>query len=198
MRVTHVAFEFGFGHEGGHRVHDDDVDRVAADQHLRNLQRLFAGVGLRDQQTIQVHAQRRGVVRIERVLDVNERRRSSGALRLGDRVKRKRRLAARFGAVDFHHAPAGKTADAQREVERDRAARYDLVGHSLLKISHPHDRALAELALDLREGVAQSYLTFVRHRLSVLGLVRNMRCCSGHHVHLRITLSPHDAKCMAR
>ena len=122
VRVAHVAFEFGLGDERGDRVDDDDVDRVAARQHLGDLERLFAGVGLRDQQVVEIDAERGRVVRIERVLDVDEGRRAADLLRFGDRVERERRLTAGFRTVDFDDAAARQTADAEREVERDRAA----------------------------------------------------------------------------
>ena len=39
---------------GGDRVDDDQVDRAGAHQHVGDLQRLLAGVGLADQQIVQV------------------------------------------------------------------------------------------------------------------------------------------------
>jgi hypothetical protein len=116
----------------------------------------------------EVDPERRRVGGIERVLDVDERRRSAVFLRLGDHVERERRLTARFGSVDLDDAPARQTADAEGEVERDRARRDDVNRHFFGEITHLHDGALAELALDLRECVAEGDLSFVLRHLALL------------------------------
>ena len=54
MAVAHFAFDFGPRDQGGHGVDDDDVDRVGADEHLADFQRLLAGVGLADQQVVEL------------------------------------------------------------------------------------------------------------------------------------------------
>src|SRR5690606_787477 len=48
--VAHLALDLGLGRERGHRVDHHHVDRVRAHQHVGDLQRLLAGVGLGDQQ----------------------------------------------------------------------------------------------------------------------------------------------------
>ena len=45
-----------FGVERGDRVDGDDVERAGADQQLGDLERLLAGVGLRDEQVVDVDA----------------------------------------------------------------------------------------------------------------------------------------------
>ena len=57
VAVAHLALDLGAGHERGHRVDDDDVERAGADQHVGDLQRLLAGVGLGDQQGVGVDAE---------------------------------------------------------------------------------------------------------------------------------------------
>jgi hypothetical protein len=87
LRITHLAFDFGTGHERGDRVHDDHIDTARADQHLDDFERLLAVVGLRHQQVVDVHAELLRVLRVERVLRVDEGRhhRSSAT---GDNLKR--------------------------------------------------------------------------------------------------------------
>ena len=68
-----------------HRVDDDHVDRAGAHQHVGDLERLLAGVRLRDQQFVDVDAELLGVGRVERVLGVDEGRRAAELLHLGDR-----------------------------------------------------------------------------------------------------------------
>src|SRR6266699_4814971 len=46
-RVAHLAFDFGFRHERGDRIDDDDVDRARAHQDLTDLEALLAGIRLR-------------------------------------------------------------------------------------------------------------------------------------------------------
>ena len=85
------------------------------------------------------------------MLGVDEGRDPAQPLRLGDDVERERRLARRLRAVDLGHAPARQAADAEGGVERQRAGRDD--GDLLERPARaqPHDGALAELSLDLRD-----------------------------------------------
>ena len=70
--VAHVAFDLGLRHQRRHRVDDDDVDRAGADQRLGDLQRLLAGIRLRDEQLVQVDAAAARRRRVERVLGVDD------------------------------------------------------------------------------------------------------------------------------
>ena len=80
------------------------------------------------------------------------------SLRLGDDVLDERRLAGRFRAVDLDDAPARDAADAERDVQRDRAGRDRLDGHPRVGLAQLHDRALAELPLDLTDGEVERLL----------------------------------------
>ncbi|MNM70341.1 hypothetical protein D3C81_819680 [compost metagenome] len=72
MGIPHLAFNFRLRRQGGHRVDDDDVDRVGAHQHVADLQRLFTGIRLGDQQVVDVDAQLGGIDGIQRVLRIDE------------------------------------------------------------------------------------------------------------------------------
>ena len=61
VAVAHLALDLGARHERGDRVDDDDVERAGADQHVGDLERLLAGVGLGDEQRVGVDAERLGV-----------------------------------------------------------------------------------------------------------------------------------------
>ena len=130
LHLAHLAFDLGLGRERGHRVDHHDVDRAGAHQHVGDLQRLLAGVRLRDQQVVDVDAELLGVARIERVLGVDERGGAAAALHLGDHLQRQRGLAGGLRAVDLHHAAARQAADAERDVQPQRAGgdRLDVVG----------------------------------------------------------------------
>ena len=87
MAVAHLAFDFGLGHQRGHRVDDHDVHRAGAHQDLDDLERLLAGVRLRDQQILDVDAELLGVIDIERVLRVDVRRHAARLLDVGRQVQ---------------------------------------------------------------------------------------------------------------
>ena len=89
-------------------------------------------------------------VRVHRVLGVDEGADAAAALRLGDHVVDERRLARRLRAEDLDDAAARQPADAECEVERERAGR-DRAHGDLRPVAHPHDRSLAERPLDLSE-----------------------------------------------
>ena len=99
---AHFAFEFRLRHERGDGINDDDIERVRAGERFANGQRLFAGIRLRDEQVIQIHAEFFGVAGIKRVFRVNERREAAGFLRIGDDVEHQRGFAGRFRPVNFH------------------------------------------------------------------------------------------------
>ena len=93
MLIAHVAFDFRFRHEGRYGVDNYDVNRAGAHQNFADLKRLLAGVRLRDQQILNVHAKLLGVFRIKRVFGVDEGRNATSLLRVRDDVQTERRLA---------------------------------------------------------------------------------------------------------
>ena len=96
-----------------------------------------------------------GVQRVHGVLGVDERAHAAELLGLGDHVVDERRLARGLRAEDLDDAAARHAADAEREVERERAGRDRRDPHLRALVAHAHDRALAELALDLRQRPLQ-------------------------------------------
>ena len=161
MAVAHLALDLGPRHQRGDRIDDQDVDRVGADERVDDLQRLLAGVGLRDDEIVDVDAQLAGVDRIERMLGVDEGGDAAGLLRLGDRVQRQRRLARAFRPVNLDHPAARQAADAQRDVEPEAAGR-DRLDLDRLARAQAHRAALAEGAVDLgQSGVERPLLVGV-------------------------------------
>ena len=121
--VAHLAFELGARRQRRDRIDHQHVDRAGAHQRVGDLQRLLAGVGLRDQQVVEVDAELAGIDRVERVLGVDEGADAAVLLRLGDDVQRQRGLARAFRPVDLDDAAARQAADAERDVEAERAGR---------------------------------------------------------------------------
>ena len=148
LGIAHLPFDFRLGRQSRHGVDDDDVDGARADQRVGDFERLLAVVGLRNEQVVDVHAQFLRVEAVESVLGVDERRDASGFLRLGDGVDRQGRLARGFGTVNLDDASFGVTAYAERHVQGDRT-RGDYLYVGDLCARHAHDRAFAEILLDL-------------------------------------------------
>ena len=160
--VAHFAFKLGPRHQGGHGIDHQHVEGGRAHQGIGDLQRLFAGVGLGKQQLVCVDAELVGVNRIKRVFGIDEGAGAAQLLRLGERMERQRRLAGAFGAVNLDDAAAGQAADAERDIEADGAGRHDIrLDH--LALAEAHDRALAEGALDLRDGRFQGLVLVLVH-----------------------------------
>ena len=82
--IAHLALDLRLRRERRDRVDHHHVDRARAHQHVGDLERLFAGVRLRDQQIVDLDAEFLRVHRIERMLGVDERRRAAVPLRRGD------------------------------------------------------------------------------------------------------------------
>ena len=129
LRLTHFAFDFGLGRERGDGVDDDEIDRVGAHQHVGDFERLLAGVRLRDQQFVHVDAELFGIRRIERMFGVDEGGGAAELLDFGDHLQRERGLAGGFRSVDLDDAAARQAADAECDVETQRAGgdRLDVV-----------------------------------------------------------------------
>src|SRR5690606_1337497 len=113
VRIAHLAFDLGLRRQRRDRVDDDHVDRARAHEHVRDLERLLTGIGLRDQEVIYVHADLLRINRVERVLGVDERRGAALLLDLRNDLQRQRGLARRFRTVDLDDTPARQPADAE-------------------------------------------------------------------------------------
>ena len=167
--VAHLAFDLGLRHQRRDRVDHDDVDAARAHEHVGDLEPLLAGVRLRDQKLADVDAELACVDRVERVLGVDVRGSAARLLDLRDDLQAQRRLARRLRTVDLDHAPARQAADAERDVETERAGGDDLQVVLDLRLAHFHDRALAELLLDLRKGGGERLVLLVVHVCLVEG-----------------------------
>ena len=154
VAVAHLALDLGAGDQGGDGVDDDDVDGVGADEQLADFEGLLAGVGLGDEQVVEVDAQSSGPGGVEGVLGVDEGGDAVGFLRRGDAVEREGGFAGGLGAEDLDDASAWDAASAEGEVEGDRAG-GDAGGEVGRVVVEPHDRALAEVPLDLGDGLVE-------------------------------------------
>ncbi len=117
MRIAHLAFDLGLGRQRRYRVDHHHVYRPRAHQHVGNLERLLAGIRLRHQQVVDLHAELLRVGRIERVLGIDEGSGAAELLRLGDRLQRQGRLARGFRPIDLDHPSPRQAADTERNVQ---------------------------------------------------------------------------------
>ena len=108
--VAHLALQLGLGGQRGDRVDHDDVHRAGAHQHLGDLQRLLAAVGLRHQQVVGAHAQLAGVADVQGVLGVDEGADAARPLGLAHHVQGQGGLARGLRPVDLDDAAAGQAA----------------------------------------------------------------------------------------
>ena len=154
MGVAHLAVEFLLGHECGHRVDHDHVDRVRFDEHFGDLHRFFAAAGLADEQHFQVDAELLAPAGIEGVFRVDHRGNAAGLLSLGSNMQSKRGLAARLRSKDLDNAAAWQASASEGDVERQ-AARRDALDRQQLIAGQRHDRAFAKLLFDRGDRVAQ-------------------------------------------
>src|SRR6266511_3423035 len=160
VRVAHLALDLRLGNQGGHRDHHHDVDGTGADHDVGDLQGLLAVVGLGHQKLVDVHPQHLRIVRIERVLGVDEHRDPAQPLGLRDDVQADRGLARTFRAEHLDDPPPRDASDAEGHVQRQRPGwdhRYSLPGRVL---AQAHHGPLAELPLDLSERHLEHLLPF--------------------------------------
>ena len=149
--VADLPVDLGFRGQRRDRVDRHHVDRRRGDQPVGDLQRLLAVVGLGDQELVGVDADRPRVDRVDRVLGVDEGADAAEGLGLGDDVVDQRRLTRGLGTEDLDDPAARHAADPQRQVECQRAGR-DRVDLDRAFVAEAHQRADAEVALDLGDG----------------------------------------------
>ncbi len=192
--VAHFALYLSPRHKRGHRVDHQHVHRAAADKRVGYFERLFAIVGLGNKQVSSAHAQLAGVRHVERVLGVDEGRNPTGLLHLGYCVQGQGGLARRLGAVDLDDATTRQATHAQGDVQAQRTRRHRVDVARSVVVAQPHDRALAELLVDLVECQLERLvalgslgpLTVGRHRKPTLtALVRGLSALA-----LRISYLP--------
>ena len=183
MGVAHLALDLGPGREGGHRVDHHDVDGAGAHEHVGDLERLLARVGLGDEQLVDVDADGPGVDRVHGVLGVDVGADAAVALGLGHDVHGEGGLAGGLRAVDLGDPAAGQAADAEGEVE-GQGAGGDRVDRHRALLAHLHDRALAVLLLDAGEAQLEGLLLVLvllhlasplRTFVSIWGMPSNLR-----------------------
>src|SRR5882672_4266466 len=103
---------------------------------------------------------------VERVLGVDEGGDPAQLLGLGDGVEAEGGLAARLRPVDLDDPAPGQAPDAEGDVEPERSG-GDGVDADGGVVAQPHDRALAEVLLDLGEGHVQGLLPLVAPALGI-------------------------------
>ena len=117
-RVADFPLDFGARDECGNGVDNDAVYCPRTNEHVANLERLLAGVGLRNEDFVNVYAEARRVYRIERMLGIDERNYTAERLRFCENLQGKRRFAAGLGTVYFDDATTGNASDAERGIKR--------------------------------------------------------------------------------
>ena len=161
--VAHLAVELGLGDQGGDRVDDQDVDGAGADQGFDDLKRLLAVVGLRDEQVVGVYAELFGVGGVEGVLGVDEGGEAAGLLGLGDDLEGDGGFTGAFRAEYLDDAATGNAADAEGGVEGDGTGGDDGDGTDGFLGAEAHDRAFAELLVELGKGGFNGLAAVVCH-----------------------------------
>ncbi len=160
MGIADVAVDFRLGHEGGDRVDDDDVDAVRADENLGDLQGLLAEVRLGDEQVVDIDAQPCGIAGVKGVFRVDKGGGAADFLGLGDDLQGQGGFAGRFRTIDLGDPALGQTADTEGDIEAQGPGGNDRHVLGLLR-AETHDRALAELSLDLADCVVDTADSFL-------------------------------------
>ena len=114
------------------------------------------------------------------MLGVDEGGDPAGRLRVGHGVQGNRGLTAAFRSVDLHHPTTGQPADAERDVERDRAGGDDSDRDAHL-VAEAHHGTLAKALVDLCESHLEGFFavrsSHVLLQWSTSSPVRGGPCC---------------------
>ncbi|QTK78213.1 hypothetical protein AT6N2_C0285 [Agrobacterium tumefaciens] len=175
--ITHLAFDFRPRRQRRNGVDHEHVNRAGAHQRIGDLKRLLARIRLRDQQALQIHAKLAGIDRIKRMFGIDEG--ADAALLLGFRngLQRQRRFTRAFRTINFNDTPLRQTADAERDIQAERARRNGFHFNHIFIGTELHDRSLAERPFDLGERRFQC-LAFI-HRF-ILYETQRILCHPNH------------------
>jgi len=152
--IAHLALDLGAGCQCRHGVDHHHVKGIAAHEGLHNLEGLLAELRLREEEIVDVHAELLRIVRVQRVLGVDERTDAPQLLRLGNDMKTEGGLPGRLRPEYLGDTAPGYPADAQGGVQgnRPRGNGFHLGDRTF---PQPHDGTLAVLLLDLIDGDLQ-------------------------------------------
>ena len=157
VAVAHVALKLLLGNESRDGVDDYDVYRAGTDERLANLKRLVAAVRLGDEKLVDVDAEVLRVNGVERVLCVDERRLAALLLNFRYRVESYRRFTGGFRSEYLDDPSLRKTADAERQIEAERAGRNCAYVHACA-LAELDDRAFAVASFELGDRGLKSLL----------------------------------------
>ena len=158
MRITHVTLDFLLRHEGGHRVDDDDVNGAATHECIDDIERLLTGIRLGNQQVVDIDPELLCIDRIERMFRVDKGCDAALLLRLRNHMQRDCRFTRGLRPIDLNDTAAWHAAHAQCDVEWQNARWNRLDIHVRLSVAEAHDRAFAEVLLDLLQRIGQRIL----------------------------------------
>ena len=158
--VAHLALKLRFGRQGRNRVDNDHVYRPGPHKRVRNLKRLLARIGLRDQQLVNVYAKFFSILRVKRMLRINKGTDATGFLLFCNAVQCQRGLTGRLWPINFDDTPHWQAANAKRDIKAKRASR---ARPNILDCpfgAQLHDRPFAELTFDLGQRAVERLLLF--------------------------------------
>ena len=157
MGIAHFALDLGLGDHGRHRVDDHDIHRAGTNQRFADFQGLLAGIGLGDQQLVNIHAQIFGVNGVQGMLHIDENGGAAALLGFGHHMQGHGGLTAGFRPVDLDDSAAGQAADAQCHIQRKGAGGDGFHIHGGI-LAQAHDSPFAKLLFDLADGGFQGFL----------------------------------------
>ena len=167
--IADLALDLGTRSQSGDRVDDDGVDGARAHEHVDDLERLLARIGLGNEDLIDVHADTCGIRGIERVLGIDKCHDAAHSLGLCQNLERKRCLTGGLGTVNLDDTAARHAADAQSGIEGQGARGNGLDLELGTTVAVPHDGTLAEFLLDLGLGGGNHLIALFTRRASMNG-----------------------------
>ena len=155
MNIPHIPLNFRLRNQSGHAVNDDGINGAAAHQLFGNVQGLLGGIGLGNQQAVNVQPAVGGILGIQGVFGVNVRRQPAQTLRLRHNMNGQRGFAGRLAAVNLRDPAPRQSPHPQRQVQRQRPG-GDGVGNQMRHLLvAAHHRPLAVIFLDAPQGKLQ-------------------------------------------
>ena len=138
-------------------VGDHDIHRAGTNQRFADFQGLLTGIGLGDQQLVNIYAQIFGVNGVQGMLHIDENGGAAALLGFGHHMQGHGGLTAGFRPVDLDDSAAGQAADAQCHIQRKGAGGDGFHIHGGI-LAQAHYSPFAKLLFDLADGGFQGFL----------------------------------------
>ncbi len=156
-RISHFTIQFCLRHQSSNGVNDDQVNGTALNEHFADIQGLFTGIRLGQNEFININAQGFGILGIDGIFSIDEGTSASLLLTLGNGMQGKGCFTGRFRTINLDDSSLWIAANAKGSIQSDGTGR-NCINRYIGTIAKPHDTAFAIFLFNCFESIVQQLI----------------------------------------